>query len=88
MSKSRLRLYRWRKKIMLLAAALPLLQATGTCDPFALNGFIASEFSQNLAFGVFGSVVRGVQTTLLTFFPAADLLQLLLGGNTSAFYTG
>lgn len=88
MSKSKLRLYRWRKKIMMLAAALPLLQATGTCDPFALNGFIASEYNQNLAFGVFGSVVRGVQTTLLTYFPSADLLQILLGGNTNAFFTG
>jgi len=83
-----LRMYRLSKKFLLATAALPLFQMTSSCDPLALSNAIGSELIQNFAFGVFGSIVRGSQATLLTFFPSADLLQLFLGGNNTQFFTG
>ena len=88
MNKKKLTLYRWRKKILILCAALPLLQAAGTCDLIGIDSAFAQQFGSNLAFGIFGSVVRSTQSTLLQFFPGADLLNLLLGGNPTPFYTG
>ena len=88
MNSRTLTLYRWRKKLLVLVATLPLLQAAGTCDLLGISGALGQEFGSNLAFGIFGAVVRGTQSTLLQFFPGADLLNLLLGGNTTPFYTG
>ncbi len=83
-----LRLYRLSKRLTMAVAALPLFQAAGGCDLIGFDSAIGQEFTQNLVFGMFSTVVRGVQTTLLTFFPSANLLQLLLGGNTTQFFTG
>ena len=74
-------LYRWRKKILLAAAMLPMFQATGTCDPFAINSFIFQQLASSTLNLVYGSMI----TTLSTSFPGADMLQALLGGNPFPF---
>ena len=88
MNSKKLTLYRWRKKILILCAAIPLLQTTGTCDPFALNSFFASQVGSDIAWGVFSTVVRTGISTALQFFPGANVLNILLGGNPTPFYTG
>ncbi|OQZ05521.1 MAG: hypothetical protein B6D36_09725 [Planctomycetes bacterium UTPLA1] len=77
-----MRLFRWRKKLLFMVAALPLLQATGTCDPFALNSTIGTS----LASAGFSVVVGSIQSVLLQNFPSADILQTLLGGNRQPFF--
>ena len=80
----RLRYYRWSKKFLILVATLPLLQAqVGGCD---IENYLLQNFTQNLAFGIFSTVTTGVRTTLLTFYPSADILQTLLGGNTTQWF--
>lgn len=83
-----LRLHRLTKRLSVVLAALPVFQAAGGCDLIGFNSALGQEFTQNLVFGMFSNVIRGVQGTLLTFFPSANLLQLLLGGNTTQFFTG
>lgn len=76
------RLFRWRKKVILVVATLPFLQATGTCDPFALNTTIGTSLA-SAGFSVF---VGSIQSVLLQNFPSADILQTLLGGNRQPFF--
>ncbi|MCG8405507.1 MAG: hypothetical protein MI923_09955 [Phycisphaerales bacterium] len=80
----KVRLYRWRKRILLPLATLPLFQMTGTCDPFALQSTIISQ----TGLATFNLFVSSIQQTLLTTFPSADILQILLGGNRQPFFTG
>ena len=82
MSKFTKRLVRWRKAVFMTVAALPLLQTTGTCDPFALNSIIGTQ----LASASLSLVVGSVQQVLLQNFPSADVLQTLLGGNRQPFF--
>ena len=82
MSSKSMRLFRWRKKLLCMVAALPLLQATGTCDPFALNTTIGTSLA-SAGFSVF---VGSIQSVLLQNFPSADVLQTLLGGNRQPFF--
>lgn len=77
-----LRFRRWRKKLLFAAAALPMLQATGTCDPFSINSLIV----QQLATSTLGVVSGSIQQVLLQSFPSADVLQILLGGNRQPFF--
>jgi len=81
-------MYRWSKRLMLAAAALPVFQATTGCDPLTLNGAIAQNVAQNIAFSTLSVVVSGIRTTMLSFFPSADIIQTLLGGNTTQWFTG
>lgn len=76
------RLFRLRKKIILAVVALPLLQATGTCDAFSLNETIGTSLA-SAGFSVF---VSSIQSVLLQNFPSADVLQTLLGGNRQPFF--
>lgn len=76
------RLYRWRKKVILAVAMLPILQTTGTCDPFSLNTIITNSLAQ----AGFSVVVSSIQSVLLQNFPSADFLQTLLGGNRQPFF--
>lgn len=76
------RLYRWRRKVILAIAMLPILQTTGTCDPFALNSTIGTSLAST-GFSVF---VSSIQSVLLQNFPSADILQTLLGGNRQPFF--
>ncbi len=78
----KIRLYRWRKKIMLPLAAMPMFQMTGTCEADLIGAFITSL---NLA--VFNLFVGSVRQTLIQDFPSADFLQFLLG-NPPPFFTG
>ena len=71
------RLYRRRKGLFMAVAAMPLFQATGTCDPFALNSFLG----QQIANTVFGLFVSSVQQVLFQNFPSSDVIQTFLGGN-------
>jgi len=88
MNRKSLTLYRWRKKILLLCAALPLLQTTGTCDIASINGAFASFMGSNVLWSVFSTVVRSTQSTLLQFYPGANILNTLLGGNPTPLFTG
>lgn len=71
------RLYCRRKGLLMAVAAFPMFQATGTCDPFALNSF----FGQQIANTVFGLFVSSVQQVLFQNFPGSDVIQTFLGGN-------
>ncbi|MBI5763994.1 MAG: hypothetical protein HZA51_10765 [Planctomycetes bacterium] len=79
-----LKLARIGKRVLIVLAALPLLQTTG-CDLLGISGFFAQDFTQNLAFGLLTNVVRGTTSTLSAFFPSADFLQAMLGGNLTQF---
>lgn len=81
---SKIRLYRWRKRILLSLAAFPMFQMAGTCDPFALQSTIISQ----TGLATFNLFVNSVQQVLLQTFPSADVLQILLGGNRQPFFTG
>lgn len=81
-----LKFVRISKRIMIALAALPLLQTTG-CDLLGASGFFAQDFIQNFAFGVLSNVVRGTLSTVSAFYPSADSLQALLGGNLTQFVT-
>lgn len=71
------RLYRRRKGLLMAMAALPLFQATGTCDPFALNSLLVQQIAQT-TFGIFAG---SIQQVLFQNFPGSDIIQGLLGGN-------
>ncbi len=58
-------------------AALPLFQATGTCDPFTLNTLVVQQLAQT-TFGVFAG---SIQRVALQYLPGSDVIQGLLGGN-------
>jgi len=79
----KLRVFRWRKKIMLSLAALPLLQMTGTCDPGAVVGGVIGTI--NVA--VLNLFVGSLRQSLIQDLPSADFLQFLLG-NPAPFFTG
>lgn len=67
---------RWAKRILLVTAALPLLQTTG-CDPYAsvlqlgtgVAGIIANSLTQTL--------VQSAIQTLLGMFPGSNILRAL-----------
>jgi hypothetical protein len=77
-----LRLYRWRKKILLPLAAIPMFQVTGTCVLQDLTAQLASS----LAFATFSALVGAFQSALLQAFPSSDILQVLLGANRTPFF--
>lgn len=74
--------HRWSKRILLGMAALPLLQTTGGCES------IVVAFGQQLQSATFDLFISSVQSVLLTNFPSADLLQILLGANRHPFLNG
>ena len=82
--KKTVRLYRWRKKLLLPLAALPMFQATGTC----INDQLAAELASSLVFSTFSAFVGAFQTALLQAFPSSDILQILLGANRQPFFPG
>ena len=77
------RLYRWRKKIMLPLAAMPLFQMTGACDPGAVVGSLVGTINS----AVFNLFVGSIRQTLIQDLPSADFLQFLLG-NPNPIFTG
>jgi hypothetical protein len=79
-----IRTYRRIKRLLLPLAAIPLLQATGTCDPATFWATNVSSFTGT----VFNSFVSNAQATILKNFPSADILQILLGGQPRPFFTG
>ena len=76
------RMHRWSKRILLPLAALPLFQATGGCDS------LIAAFTSQLASATFSLFISSIQTTLLTNFPSADVMQILLGANRHPFLNG
>ncbi len=78
----KMKLYRVRKKLLFVTAALPLFQMTGTCDPGAVSGQIASS----LLFAGFSAFVGSAQQTLLQFFPSSEILAALFGSDRSPFF--
>lgn len=79
--KRRMRIYRWRYKLLLPLAAFPLLQAA-TCSLNDIGGYVAGQ----IATGTFQLVVGAVNSTILQLLPEADVVQILLGGNRSPFF--
>ncbi len=80
----KLKLYRWRRRILVPIATLPLFQMTGTCDA----GALAQSFVTQVNLAVFNVLIGSIQQVLLQSFPSADILQILLGGNRQPFFTG
>ena len=80
----KIKLYRWRRRIILPIASLPLFQMAGTCDP----GTLAQSFITQVNLAMFNVLVGSIQQVLLQSFPSADILQILLGGNRQPFFTG
>lgn len=76
------RVYRWRKRLLLPIAALPICQATGGCDS------LVATFTSELASSIFGTFVASIHQVLLQNFPSADVLQVLLGANRQPFFPG
>jgi len=76
------RICRWRRWVVLATASMPVFQATGGCDPLALNSFIGTQLLST----TFGVLVGAIQQTLVTSFPSADILQILLGSNRQPFF--
>ncbi len=78
-------LHRWRKKIMIGAAGIPLLQ--GTCDP-AVGMVVdtALGVASSINISIFQTFIFSLQRVILQSFPSADLLQILLGGNPQPFF--
>ena len=79
--KRRMRIYRWRNKLLLPLAAFPLLQAA-TCTTDDIAGAVFGQ----LASGTLSLVVGAVNSTILQLLPEADVIQILLGGNRSPFF--
>lgn len=82
MSSLFLRLYRWRKRLMLAMAGTPLMMVNGGCDPFVINQLIG----QQLASAAFSVFVGSIQQVMLRSFPSSDVIQILLGGNRQPFF--
>ena len=80
----KIRLYRWRRRILLPLASLPLFQAMGTCQVDQIVG----SFLTQLGLTTFNIFVGSVQQVLLQSFPSADILQVFLGANRQPFFTG
>ena len=82
MSTFLMRFYRRRKGLLMTVAAMPLFQATGTCDPFFLNSLIG----QQVVSTVFGLFVSAVQQVIFQNFPGSDVVQTFLGGNPNPIF--
>ena len=78
--KKRMKLYRWRKKLLLPIALLPLFQTT------CIMQDIANAVGAQVVTGTFQLLVGSVNSTLLQAFPDLDVLQVLLGGNRQPFF--
>jgi hypothetical protein len=79
------RFYRWSKRLLLPLAAMPVFQATTSCDPLSIISAGLSEFGS----ATFGTLVSSTHQVLLQTYPSSEMLQLLLGGNPFPFfYTG
>lgn len=78
--KKRMKLYRWRKKLLLPIAMLPLFQST------CIMQDVANAVGSQVLTGTFQLVVGSVSSTLLQAFPDFDVLQILLGGNRQPFF--
>ncbi len=82
-----IRLHKWRKKILIPLAALPLCM--GTCDTSGAANLIVSgaiDIGAQVNVALFSTFIGAIQQTLLQSFPSADLLQILLGGNRMPFF--
>lgn len=80
--KKRMTLYRWRKKLLLPLAMLPMFQMGTTC----LQQEIAEAVGSQILLGTFQLVVGAVNQTLVQTFPEADVIQILLGANRQPFF--
>lgn len=68
------RVYRWRKRLLLPFAALPICQVTGGCEQ------VVASTALELTMSTVGMFVSSIHQVLLQNFPSADILQVLLGG--------
>lgn len=83
------RLYRRLRRLWPAFAAAPILQATGGCDPASLlNLFVSTglQAGAQLNVAIFQTIVSSARQTLLTSFPGANFLQIILGGNSNPFF--
>ncbi len=80
-----LKKYRLAKKIAFFTAALPLLQATGACDPTATFLNIGFGFASIIANSVTQSLYASFSQALLGTFPGSGIIRALFGGNAGFF---
>ena len=75
------RMVRFRRKMIVLCAAMPLLQTTA-CAFEDLSGALLGS----LASSTFNLLVGSINSTIVTLLPDADIIQILFGGNRSPFF--
>lgn len=78
------RLHRSRRKLLVLTAAVPMLQVTG-CDPAALTVGFLTNFGSIVSQQVVVAGASAVAQIILRAFPGSQILQALLGGNANFF---
>ncbi|MFO0974560.1 MAG: hypothetical protein U1A27_14140 [Phycisphaerae bacterium] len=71
------KLYRRRRQILMLGAALPLMQMGGGCDPVGFTAQIAAGYVNSAAVSLVQLGVSSIISTLLSAFPGSNLLRLL-----------
>jgi len=82
------KMHRWSRKLCFALAAFPVLQAT-TCDPQSVANLVAStslSLATQLNLSVAQLIIAGATQSLLNAYPGANLLQILLGGNSQPFF--
>ena len=80
------RFHRHRRRIAVVAAALPLLQTTG-CPPELTSLLIqgGASFASSVTAQVIGTAAGAIAELLLTTFPSSELLRVMFGGDAGFF---
>ncbi len=82
----RTRCRRRLNRIVVHAAIVPILLMTTGCDPTTNNA--AAQGAFNFVGGMSSAFVASLLQVAQQNFPSADILQALLGGNSTPFFTG
>jgi len=75
------RMVRFRRKMMVFCAAMPLLQTTACAFQD-----ISSVFLGSLASSAFNLLVGSINSTIVTLLPESDIIQIIFGGNRTPFF--
>ncbi len=73
-------------RIVVQAAVVPILMMTAGCDPATNN--VAAQGMFNFVGGMSSAFVASLLQVAQQNFPSADILQALLGGGSTPFFTG
>ena len=75
------RAYRWRRHLLIAAAAFPLLQTTSCLDPASLSIQAGSSLAHSQAQGVISSFAGSILQVILTSFAGSGIIRAFLGGS-------